>query len=123
MGTPVKIVDLAHRVIERAGLRPGADVSVVFSGTRPGEKLSEELTSGKETAKTTAIPGIWVVESQDVVQRELVEALDQLEMHASEGDDQSVLRLMQKILPEYRPMHPVRRSLVPVDGRQTALSS
>jgi len=123
MGTPVKIVDLAHRVIERAGLRPGADVSVVFSGTRQGEKLSEELTSGKETAKTTAIPGIWVVESQDVVQRELVEALDRLEMHASEGDDQSVLRLMQKILPEYRPMHPVRRSLVPVDGRQTALSS
>jgi len=122
MGTPVKIVDLAHRVIERAGLRPGADVSVVFSGTRPGEKLSEELTSGKETAKSTAIPGIWVVESQDVAPRELVEALNRLERHASEGDDQSVLRLMQKILPEYRPMHPVRRSLVPVEGRQAAVS-
>ena len=46
MGTPVKIIDLAHRMIRLGGLVPGRDIEVKISGARPGEKLYEELTHG-----------------------------------------------------------------------------
>jgi O-antigen biosynthesis protein WbqV len=110
MGKPVKIVDLANRLIERAGLRPGSDVQVVFSGMRPGEKLSEELTSNRENAKRTASPGIFLVESPDVAPQEVCEALDLLESRALTGDDYGVLRMMQKIVPEYRSAQPASRT-------------
>jgi FlaA1/EpsC-like NDP-sugar epimerase len=123
MGRPVKIVDLAHRLIERAGLRPGADVPIIFSGMRPGEKLREELTSSKEAAKPFTIPGVWAVESPDVPPVELCEALDLLEAHAARGDDHAVLRLMQKIIPEYRPPLAARQVLAAVEGRREAAAS
>jgi len=110
MGKPVKIVDLAKRLIERAGLRPGSDVQVVFSGMRPGEKLSEELTYSKENAKRTSTPGIFLVESPDIAPQEICEALDLLESRALTGDDYGVLRMMQKIVPEYRQTHPAART-------------
>jgi FlaA1/EpsC-like NDP-sugar epimerase len=47
MGEPVRIVDLAHRMIRLAGLVPGRDIQVLATGVRPGEKLSEQLTHGK----------------------------------------------------------------------------
>jgi FlaA1/EpsC-like NDP-sugar epimerase len=123
MGRPVKIVDLAHRLIERAGLRPGSDVSIVFSGPRPGEKLSEELTSSKESAKRTAIPGIWLLESPHVAPVELCEALDLLEGEAIAGRDYGVVQTMQKIIPEYRPSLGSRPGMAAADGRQEAAAS
>ena len=44
----VKIVDLATRMIELAGYRPGEDIEIEFTGLRPGEKLYEEVLSDKE---------------------------------------------------------------------------
>jgi O-antigen biosynthesis protein WbqV len=46
MGQPVRIVDLAHRMIRLAGLVPGRDIEVKITGARPGEKLVEELAHG-----------------------------------------------------------------------------
>ena len=123
MGRPVKIVDLAHRLIERAGLRPGSDVSIVFSGPRPGEKLSEELTSSKESAKRTPIPGIWLLESPDVAPVELCEALDLLEGEAIAGRDYGVVQMMQKVIPEYRPSLTSRSGMAATDGRHEAAAS
>lgn len=53
MGEEVKIVDLAHRVIELHGLRPGEDIEIEFTGVRPGEKLYEELSLDFENAHPT----------------------------------------------------------------------
>jgi len=123
MGRPMKIVDLAHRLIEKAGLRPGTDVPIVFSGTRPGEKISEELTSSRENARRTAAHGIYLVESPDVIPQEICEALDLVERLGASGDDYGVLRAMQKILPEYRPARPLARpSVTNGDERQEAAS-
>lgn len=58
MGDEVKIVDLARRVIELHGLRPGKDIEIAFSGIRPGEKLYEELSLDFENASTTMHPKI-----------------------------------------------------------------
>jgi O-antigen biosynthesis protein WbqV len=58
MGQPVKIVDLAERMIRLAGLEPGRDIEVVFSGMRPGERLHEILFSDQETTVEIGMAGI-----------------------------------------------------------------
>ncbi len=58
MGQPVKIVDLAERMIRLSGLEPGHDIDVVFSGMRPGERLHEILFSREEPSAEIGIAGI-----------------------------------------------------------------
>jgi FlaA1/EpsC-like NDP-sugar epimerase len=58
MGEPVRILDLAERMIRLAGLRVGADIEVRISGVRPGEKLVEELLADDEPADPTPHPAI-----------------------------------------------------------------
>jgi FlaA1/EpsC-like NDP-sugar epimerase len=58
MGQPVKIVDLAERMIRLAGLEPGRDVDIAFTGIRPGERLNEILFAREEPMAEIGIPGI-----------------------------------------------------------------
>ncbi len=58
MGQPVKIVDLAERMIRLVGLEPGRDIDIVFSGIRPGERLNEILFAAEEPSAEIGIPGI-----------------------------------------------------------------
>jgi O-antigen biosynthesis protein WbqV len=58
MGHPVKIVDLAERMIRLAGLEPGTDMDIVFTGVRPGERLHEILFAREEPSVDIGIPGI-----------------------------------------------------------------
>ncbi|MGE0676327.1 SDR family NAD(P)-dependent oxidoreductase [Pseudolabrys sp.] len=58
MGQPVKIVDLAERMIRLGGLEPGRDIEIVFSGLRPGERLREILFSNEEPTSEIGIPGV-----------------------------------------------------------------
>jgi FlaA1/EpsC-like NDP-sugar epimerase len=53
MGEPVRIVDLAERLIGLSGMQPGQDIEIRFTGLRPGEKLNEELCSSEETVHRT----------------------------------------------------------------------
>jgi O-antigen biosynthesis protein WbqV len=58
MGQPVKIVDLAERMIRLSGLQPGIDIDVVFTGMRPGERLNEILFATEEPTAEIGIPGV-----------------------------------------------------------------
>jgi O-antigen biosynthesis protein WbqV len=58
MGQPVKIVDLAERMIRLSGLEPGRDIEIVFTGTRPGERLNEILFAREEPVAETGIAGV-----------------------------------------------------------------
>ncbi len=60
MGEPVKIVDLATRLIELSGLIPGKDIEIIFTGLRPGEKLYEELLTQEDDIVRTEYKKIWV---------------------------------------------------------------
>jgi O-antigen biosynthesis protein WbqV len=58
MGQPIKIVDLAERMIRLSGLEPGRDVDIVFTGIRPGERLNEILFSREEPSVDIGIAGV-----------------------------------------------------------------
>src|SRR6201985_2779695 len=58
MGQPVKIVDLAERMIRLSGLQPGEDIEIVFTGMRPGERLNEILFASEEPAGENGVAGI-----------------------------------------------------------------
>ena len=58
MGQPVKIVDLAERMIRLSGLQPGHDIDIVFTGMRPGERLNEILFANEEPAVEIGVAGI-----------------------------------------------------------------
>ena len=90
MGTPVRIWDLAERLIRLSGLRPGADIEIVETGLRPGEKLHEELWWDSANAKPSSHPQIMLGDvgapasgSRDLIPiiRDLVEKDDRLLLH------------------------------------------
>jgi FlaA1/EpsC-like NDP-sugar epimerase len=61
MGDPVNILDLARRLVEEAGLRPDEDVPIAFTGLRPGDKMTENLTSENEFLEPTTDPRLYRV--------------------------------------------------------------
>jgi FlaA1/EpsC-like NDP-sugar epimerase len=103
MGRPLRILDLAARVIERAGLRPGEDVPILFCGARPGEKLTEQLLFTSELQRPSGCDGVWSVEVDDLPYETLAAALDELLAVARGGDDVAVRRRLAAVVPEYRP--------------------
>jgi FlaA1/EpsC-like NDP-sugar epimerase len=102
MGRPTRIVDLAARVIERAGLLPGEDIPIVFSGTRPGEKLAEELMTHEERRSARQEDGVWTVDVDAAPLDRLGAELDELLAVAHSGDDLAVRQQLAKLLPDYR---------------------
>ena len=102
MGRPLRIVDLAARVIERAGLRPGEDIPIVFSGPRPGEKLTEQLMSERERAGASVSDGVWRVDVEATPLERLAADLDELLEVAERGDDVGVRRRLVELLPDAR---------------------
>src|SRR5690606_17534764 len=65
MGEPVRIVELAEKLIRLSGREPYRDVQIVFTGLRPGEKLQEELMSSWELTIPTMIENIKVVRTSE----------------------------------------------------------
>lgn len=82
MGEPVRIVDLAERMIALTGLEPGRDIEIAFTGLRPGEKMYEELTAYGESLEPTEIPKLNVMHNcgaernVEHIQREIQELLE-----------------------------------------------
>jgi len=100
MGEPVKIVDLARDLIELSGLRPDIDIDIEFTGTRPGEKLFEELLHNEETFDTTPHPKIVVGRFQATPSEIVNKDLATLRAVAVAGDDQAIRRVISHMVPE-----------------------
>lgn len=98
MGQPVKIVEIAKRVIRAAGLRPGTDVPIQFIGLRPGEKLYEELFDTSESKIESSIPGIFEAMPSPIPLELLVEGFRQLECLIATGDAAELTRLTHEMV-------------------------
>jgi FlaA1/EpsC-like NDP-sugar epimerase len=100
MGQPVRIVDLAEDLIRLSGLEPGKDIEIVFTGIRPGEKLTEDLWDTGFAYSPTAHPDIHQVDSEEVLSSEKLDAIvDQLAALAREGNPDAIQALLAEAIP------------------------
>jgi FlaA1/EpsC-like NDP-sugar epimerase len=101
MGEPVKIVDLATDLIRLSGLEPGSDIQIRFSGTRPGEKLYEELFFSHEQATPTAHPKILC--GRDPVKPSSIDRIDALVARTLEEGvtEEELRRRLVEIVPDF----------------------
>ena len=100
MGKPVKIDDLAKKMISLSGLKLGEDIDIVYSGLRPGEKLYEELLMDEEGLKKTAHSKIFVGQPIEITADELQAKLDVL-AEAITKDNRAIKEAVAKVVPTY----------------------
>lgn len=102
MGTPVKIVDLARRMIELAGLIPGEDIEIQYTGLRPGEKLYEELLATKENALSTNNTKIYRAQVREYDYNDICSVMSPLIALAIKVDKMGTVQMMKGIVPEFK---------------------
>ena len=105
MGEPVKIIDLARKLIRFYGYEPGVDMEITIVGLRPGEKLYEELMMDKESAGVTrtAHDKIFVAPPLDFSESEFESQLYELRHATEQDDDQLIVDRLVDIVKTYHP--------------------
>lgn len=124
MGEPVRIVDLAERMIQLAGFRPHVDIDIVFTGLRPGEKLYEELFDPQEIQERHPEESYFVASPRIIDNALLHKSLVSLQEAVAREDHARAITLLNHIVPEFNPgpgNTPPR--LVPIDGGQKPVTS
>jgi FlaA1/EpsC-like NDP-sugar epimerase len=102
MGQPVKIVDLAERMIRLSGLEPGRDVEIVFSGIRPGERLNEVLFAADEPTADIGVAGIVAARPVNPALDTLRAWLAALEQGLGRDDREAIYRVLRDAVPGFR---------------------
>ena len=102
MGTPVKIANLARRMIELAGLIPGEDIEIKYTGLRPGEKLYEELLATKENTLPTENEKIYRAQVREYDYEDICTVMSPLIDLAIKVDKMGTVRMMKGIVPEFK---------------------
>ena len=102
MGEPVKIVDLAKRMIQLSGR---TDVKIVFTGLRHGEKLYEELLATKENTKPTSHDKIMIAEVREYEYEDISDDIDALIKCSYEYDSMKIVGYMKDLVPEFKSLN------------------
>ena len=102
MGQPVKIWDLAVRMISLSGLKPGEDIEIVETGLRPGEKLYEELLNEKEHTLATHHKKIMIARVRTYAYEDVCQHLERLEKLVHAGASHDIVAEMKHIVPEFK---------------------
>lgn len=103
MGEQVRILDLAEDLIRLSGLEPARDIEIVFTGIRPGEKLSEDLFDESHGYLKTLHPEIYMVEhhpEEEFRGEQLRTMVGELERLAYEGDSAAIVTMLDELLPQ-----------------------
>ncbi|HET7849922.1 MAG TPA: polysaccharide biosynthesis protein, partial [Pseudolabrys sp.] len=101
MGQPVKIVDLAERMIRLSGLEPGRDIDIVFSGIRPGERLHEILFAREEETAEIGIAGVVAAKAVRPSPDAIRAWLSTIEQGVEADDRASIYRVLREAMPEF----------------------
>jgi O-antigen biosynthesis protein WbqV len=103
MGEPVRIYDLATKMIELAGFRPHRDIEIVCTGLRPGEKLREELFVPEEQTGIIVEDGFILASARHVEPATINMMLMQLEKAVDQDSETKAIKALKTIVPEYCP--------------------
>jgi len=102
MGQPVKIVDLAERLIRLSGLQPDHDIEIVFTGLRPGERLNEILFAHEEPTADIGIAGIVGARPNEPPLETLRGWLAMLDKAVGEENREPIVTVLRDAVPEFR---------------------
>lgn len=125
MGKPVRILDLAERMIQLAGLRPGIDIQISFIGPRQGEKLYEELFDPSELKDSHLDEGYVIALPRVIDSTLMLRTIANLQKAAEAGDTARAIDFLRHIVPEYRPLNGIAETSagdLPVDVAVTPAS-
>ena len=101
MGQQVRILDLAEDLVRLSGLEPGKDVEIIFTGIRPGEKLSEDLWGdGMEYQKTTHSEIFRAEAEEAIIPEDLDKVVEELHHLARDGEVSAILQLLDETIPD-----------------------
>ena len=101
MGKPVKIYDLAKKMIRLSGFEPEKDIKIVETGLRPGEKLFEELLTAHENTIPTHHPKILRARIQKLDKYVTDQFIQEIQLLLKDGTDMDLVMKMKDFLPEY----------------------
>jgi FlaA1/EpsC-like NDP-sugar epimerase len=119
MGEPINIYELANDLIRSRGMRPDVDIEIVFTGLRPGERMTEDLLAPDEGVRPTDHPSIReVVSPTHGKEDDLAWLVERLERLAHEGRSDELVRVLKKAV--HGPGEPAEEAGVP-GAAETAL--
>ena len=117
MGEPVRIADLADKLIRLSGYVPGRDIEIKEVGLRPGEKLYEELLMSNDNLHKTENEKIFVEERPAVDEEMMKRRLDELEATVAHGNNEEILASLHKLVPTFRRPEEVNKNAEQVSAQ------
>jgi O-antigen biosynthesis protein WbqV len=102
MGQPVRIVDLAERMIRLAGLEPGRDVDIVFTGARPGERMEELLFASGEATMDIGVDGVVAARPAQPAMEAMRGWLALLDQGLAREERETIYRVLRDAVPDFR---------------------
>ena len=105
MGTPVKIKDLAEKMIQLSGKEVGTDIKIEYTGLRQGEKLYEELLANGENTQPTYNKKIMIAKVREYDYNEVITSLDNIFSHMNAMDELNMVAGLKKLIPEFISHH------------------
>ena len=105
MGKPVKIIDLARKMIQLAGYEPDREIAIKIVGLRPGEKLYEELLNDTSKTLPTHHDKIMIAQEEEENCCEMITAIEQLIALSKTKSALEIVQAMKQIVPEYKSLN------------------
>lgn len=101
MGKPIKIIDMAERIIRLSGLKPYEDIDIEITGLRPGEKLYEELLNDTNTSLPTYHSKIMVSKVPSIDYRDITIKIQEIVTISEHGKGNEIVRKLKELIPEF----------------------
>ncbi|RRQ45328.1 polysaccharide biosynthesis protein [Chryseobacterium sp. SC28] len=111
MGEPVKILDLAKRMIKLSGFEPDIDIKIIYTGLRPGEKLYEELLSDNARTLPTSHEKIMISKDPSMCFEEIDDLTEQVIHYAKKEEKQEIVKVLKCIVKEFKSNNSIYESL------------